>query len=151
VIEGNTFIHPDLRLTFTVPNGYYMVNGTDAVSINGQGGQAQMTSAAYNGDLELVRAAGVPEDRRRAAAGAASTERTTINGLPVVYGACAGQHRPEHGRRAWSSLRIRARPGLPLRDDHPCRAFSVFEPMFDSMRRITRTRRRRWFRGGCRW
>ena len=55
VIEGNTFIHPDMRLTFTVPNGYYMVNGTRAVSINGQRGQAQLTTAAYNGDEWLPR------------------------------------------------------------------------------------------------
>src|SRR6478736_5350492 len=44
MIEGNTFVHPDLKLTFSVPNGYYMINGTDAVSINGQGGQAQFAT-----------------------------------------------------------------------------------------------------------
>lgn len=45
IIEGSTFIHPELRLAFTAPQGFYMVNGTRAVSINGQGGQAQMTLA----------------------------------------------------------------------------------------------------------
>src|SRR5690606_22230005 len=44
IIEGHTFIHPDLRLTFTVPNGFYMVNGARAVSINGESGRAQLTT-----------------------------------------------------------------------------------------------------------
>src|SRR5690606_8219443 len=52
VIEGNTFIHPDLRLTFAAPSGFYMVNGTRAVTINGQSGQAQLTTGPYNGNLE---------------------------------------------------------------------------------------------------
>jgi predicted Zn-dependent protease len=39
VIEGRTFIHPDLRLAFTVPTGYLMQNGSDAVSIQGSGGR----------------------------------------------------------------------------------------------------------------
>ena len=52
VIEGNRFIHPDLRLSFTAPNGFYMVNGTRAVSINGQSGQAQLGTGPYNGNLE---------------------------------------------------------------------------------------------------
>ena len=52
VIEGQRFIHPDLQLSFTAPNGFYMVNGTTAVSINGQNGQAQLTLAPYNGSLE---------------------------------------------------------------------------------------------------
>ena len=51
VIEGQQFIQPQLQLAFTAPNGYYMVNGTQAVSINGQSGQAQMTTAPYNGNL----------------------------------------------------------------------------------------------------
>src|SRR3546814_12088750 len=32
VVEGRDFLHPDLRLKFTVPNGYGMQNGATAVS-----------------------------------------------------------------------------------------------------------------------
>src|SRR3546814_11820597 len=39
IVEGRQFLHPDLRLAFTVPNGYGMQNGTSAVSISGNGGQ----------------------------------------------------------------------------------------------------------------
>jgi predicted Zn-dependent protease len=51
VIDGNQFVHPDLRLKFTAPSGYTMQNGTTAVAIQGQGGQAQFGTGAFNGDL----------------------------------------------------------------------------------------------------
>jgi predicted Zn-dependent protease len=34
VIEGPTFTHPDLRIQFSVPQGYLMSNGVDAVTIS---------------------------------------------------------------------------------------------------------------------
>ena len=51
VIEGRQFLHPDLRLSFTAPQGFYMVNGTRAVTINGDQGRSQMTVGPYSGDL----------------------------------------------------------------------------------------------------
>src|SRR3546814_1280933 len=51
IVEGRQFLHPDLRLAFTVPNGYGMQNGTSAVSISGNGGQAQFSTAPYSGDM----------------------------------------------------------------------------------------------------
>ncbi len=43
VIEGNSFLHPDLRLRFTIPDGYTMQNGTAAVVVVGEAGQAQFS------------------------------------------------------------------------------------------------------------
>lgn len=51
VIEGQDFLHPVLRIGFTVPVGFTMANGARAVSITGQSAQAEFTGAAYNGDL----------------------------------------------------------------------------------------------------
>jgi predicted Zn-dependent protease len=51
VIEGNQFLHPDLRLGFSVPQGYGMQNGSRAVSITGSNGQAQFSTGQYNGNL----------------------------------------------------------------------------------------------------
>ena len=51
-IEGNRFIHPEYRLSFTAPDGFYMANGTSAVAINGNSGQAQLATGPYNGNLE---------------------------------------------------------------------------------------------------
>lgn len=51
VIEGRDFLHPELRLAFTAPQGFGMQNGTRAVSVIGQSGQAQFSTAQFNGDL----------------------------------------------------------------------------------------------------
>lgn len=52
IVDGQTFRHPDLRLTFTVPNGYAMSNGTDAVTISGSGGRAQFSGGRATASLE---------------------------------------------------------------------------------------------------
>mgnify|MGYP001549717155 CR=1 FL=1 len=51
IVDGRVFRHPDLKLTFTAPEGFAMVNSPQAVVVSGSGGQAQFTGAAYNGDL----------------------------------------------------------------------------------------------------
>ena len=51
IVDGQTFSHPDFRLSFTAPNGYAMSNGTQAVTVRGSGGQAQFAGNAYNGDM----------------------------------------------------------------------------------------------------
>ncbi len=87
VIEGSQFIHPELRLSFTAPQGFYMINGTRAVSINGQSAQAQLTLAPYSGNLENYVAnvfgkIGGENNQIRPT----SVQRTTVNGLPAAYG-----------------------------------------------------------------
>lgn len=138
MIEGNTFIHPDLRLTFTVPNGYYMVNGTDAVSINGQGGQAQLATRAYNGDLDsYVRQVFQQIGGQQRQLAPQQTERTTINGLPVVYGIArvnTGQSTVDVVVVAYEFARDQA---FHFATITPAGRSSVFEPMFDSLRRIS--------------
>jgi predicted Zn-dependent protease len=52
VIEGATFTHPDLRIQFTVPQGYLMSNGTDAVTISGSAGKAQFRGGQFTGTLD---------------------------------------------------------------------------------------------------
>lgn len=86
VIEGQQFIHPDLMLGFTAPNGFYMVNGTDAVSINGQNGQAQLTTAPFNGNLESYIAGAFQRIAgQNASLQPSSVQRTTVNGIPAAY------------------------------------------------------------------
>ncbi len=52
VIEGATFTHPDLKIQFSVPQGYLMSNGTDAVTISGSAGKAQFRGGRYAGTLD---------------------------------------------------------------------------------------------------
>jgi predicted Zn-dependent protease len=87
VIEGRDFLHPDLRIGFTVPQGYGIQNGSRAVSISGSNGQAQFSTGQFNGNLATYigqvfqsvagQQAGqlqIPQPRS-----------TTINGIPAAY------------------------------------------------------------------
>lgn len=85
VVEGNEFLHPDLRLKFAVPNGYGMQNGASAVSVSGNGGQAQFTTGAYNGDMNAYVAAAFKAVAGNTALSPSSIQRTTVNGIPAYY------------------------------------------------------------------
>lgn len=85
VVEGNEFLHPDLRLKFAVPNGYGMQNGADAVSISGNGGQAQFTTGPYSGDMNAYIAAAFRAVAGNAAISPGAIQRTTIGGIPASY------------------------------------------------------------------
>lgn len=52
IVEGNEFRHPTLRIAFTAPQGYQMSNGAAAVTVSGQGGQAQFSSRSFDGNLD---------------------------------------------------------------------------------------------------
>ena len=86
VVEGRNFLHPDLRLRFTVPQGYGIQNGTRAVSIVGQQGQAQFGGGAFNGDLgtyigQVFRSV----VGQQAQVQYSQPRGTTINGLQAAY------------------------------------------------------------------
>jgi len=138
VIEGNTFVHPDLRLTFTVPNGFYMVNGTRAVSINGQSGQAQLTTAAYNGNLDTyVRQVFQSIGGQRMQLAPQTVQRTTINGLPALYGAArvnTGQQNVDVTVIAYEFSTSQAYHFAAIT---PAGRGSTFNAMFNSMRRLS--------------
>ncbi|MGV3511801.1 MAG: M48 family metalloprotease [Novosphingobium sp.] len=87
IVDGSSFVHPSLRLAFRAPNGFYLVNGTRAVSISGQSGKGEFSTAAYSGNLEsYVRSVftGLSSQQQLAPT---TIERTTVNGIPAVYGA----------------------------------------------------------------
>jgi predicted Zn-dependent protease len=87
VVEARKFMHPDLRLGFEAPAGFFMINGTRSVQISGQSGKGQFTSAAFSGDLDAyVRAAfaGLTEANQPKIDPGTIT-RTTVNGIPAAY------------------------------------------------------------------
>jgi predicted Zn-dependent protease len=137
VIEGNTFIHPDMRLTFTAPNGFYMVNGTRAVSINGQSGQAQLTTGPYNGNLETyVRQAFQAIGGQQTQLAPQSMQRTTINGLPAMFGVArvnTGQQQVDVTVMAYEFSNSQAFHFAAIT---PAGRASTFNSMFNSLRRI---------------
>ncbi|MGC1468594.1 MAG: M48 family metalloprotease, partial [Sphingorhabdus sp.] len=86
VIEGQEFLHPDLRLRFAVPSGFGMSNGTQAVTISGNGGKALFTTQAFNGDRKAYIDAAfkaVVGDQQQVNYG--SIQQTTFNGIPAFY------------------------------------------------------------------
>lgn len=86
MIDGRTFTHPDLRIRFTVPVGYLMDNGTDAVTIAGSAGEAEFSGGPFRGSLDsfilavLQQLSGgeqrllVPQPRH-----------IQVNGIPAAY------------------------------------------------------------------
>ena len=140
IIEGSQFIHPELRLAFTAPQGFYMINGTRSVSINGQGGQAQMTLAPYAGNLETyVRQQFTALGGKETTLAPAQVQRTTVNGLPAVYGTARvnnGNSQVDVVVFAYEFAGDRAYHFTVIA---PAGQAATFNAMFQSMRRITQT------------
>jgi len=141
VIEGSRFIHPEFRLTFTAPSGFYMVNGAAAVSINGNSGQAQLASAAYNGNLEAyVRSvfAALGGNSQQTLA-PQSLQRTTINGIPAVYGTARVTSNGSQVDVVVYAYEFASNRAFHFAAIAPAGQANVFSPMFSSMRRISAT------------
>lgn len=85
VVEGHEFLHPDLKLKFAVPNGYGMQNGAAAVSVSGNGGQAQFSTAAYKGDMNAYISSAFKAVAGNTAISPTSIQRTTVGGIPAFY------------------------------------------------------------------
>ena len=88
VIEGNRFTHPEFRLTFQAPNGFYLVNSARAVTIGGNSGKGEFSSAAYNGDMDSYIRSVFDRlgNQNQAQIPISQIERTTVNGIPAAYG-----------------------------------------------------------------
>ncbi len=88
IVNGSQFIHPDLKIAFTAPSGFAMMNGSQAVTISGSGGQAQFSGAPYTGNLDsyvttVLRAlakdnAYTPQSIQHGSAGGMNTAYTTV-------------------------------------------------------------------------
>jgi predicted Zn-dependent protease len=86
VVEGQDFLHPDLKMKFTVPTGFGMQNGTDAISINGNSGKAIFTQGNFTGDRQAyVAAAFKSVTGEGQAIPVGNVSQTTVNGIPAFY------------------------------------------------------------------
>jgi predicted Zn-dependent protease len=85
VIDGPTFTHPDLRIQFTVPQGYLMSNASDAVTISGSAGKAQFRGGQYTGDMDqAVLIAFRQLTRGQSNFPVQPPRHVTINGMPAA-------------------------------------------------------------------
>ena len=86
VIDGRRFVHPDLRLQFTVPTGYLMQNGTTAVSIQGSAGQAQFSGGRFNGNMPAYVGQVIQQlTGGRTQIQLGPLQQTQVNGIPATY------------------------------------------------------------------
>jgi len=87
VVEGRKFTHPDLKIGFEAPSGFYMINGTRSVSIGGQSGKGEFSTGPYNGDMQAYIAAvfGALTDQGQPRITPSAIQRTTVNGIPAAY------------------------------------------------------------------
>ncbi len=139
VIDGRTFTHPDLKLQFSVPTGYLMSNGTQAVTIAGSGGQAQFSGGRFDGNMPAyVQRVLYELTEGKTQVQLGPLQRTTVNGIPATY--TYGQAETSSGvvdvgifvyqwnaNTAYHFVTL-TRGGAGL---------TPFGPMFDSVRRIS--------------
>ncbi len=140
IVNGRNFTHPELLLKFQAPDGFYMINGTRAVSINGQSGKAQFSGAKYSGDLGAYVSAAFAalSSQGQQKIAPAEINRRTINGLPAAYGVARvnnGNGQVEVVVMAYEFAKDRAYHFMTIA---PVGKSAVFSPMFSSMRRISK-------------
>ena len=139
VVEGGTFTHPELRMKFQAPAGFYLVNGTRAVSIGGQAGKGQFTTAEYGGDLDAyIRAQFTALGQsNQIQLAPQQIERTTVNGIPAAYGFAR-----VNGQSGATDVIVYAYEFAKDKAFHfvtmsQATGSNPFAPMFQSMTRIT--------------
>lgn len=140
VIEGQNFIHPELRFRFAAPNGFYMVNSTRAVGINGQSGQAQLTTASYSGNLDsYVRSAFAALAGNNQQLAPASIQRTTVNGLQAAYGTARVNNGSSQVDVTVFAYEFAPNQAFHFQAVTSAGNANVFNAMYQSMRRISTT------------
>ncbi len=138
MIEGRDFIHPELRLRFTAPQGFYMVNGTQAVSINGDAGRAQLTTGPYNNNLDAyIRSVfqAIGGDQQQLAP--SSIQRTTVNGIPAAYGTARVNNGQQQVDVTVFAYEFSNNQAFHFQAITPAGQAGTFNSMYSSMRRIS--------------
>lgn len=83
--EDSTFSHPSLRIRFQAPQGFYLNNASDAVTMEGPNGlRAQFAGGRISGSLDnYVTSVAQALVGQSQGVQAGSIQRTNINGMPV--------------------------------------------------------------------
>ena len=138
VIEGQQFIHPDLRLSFTAPTGFYLVNSTSAVAIQGDAGRAQFSTGPFDGNLEtyvrgVFRALGGNQQQLAPQ----TVERSTVNGIQTVIGGARVNNGQQQVDVTVVAYDFGGGKAYHFAAITPAGQAAVFNPLFNSLRRIT--------------
>lgn len=138
VVEGQDFIHPDLKLKFTAPAGFAVSNGTDAVTVNGSTGQASFSGGAYNGDMDaFVGSVFKAIGGQNATLDYGNVKRTTINGLPVGYASATATTQSGQMTVTVYGYEFSKSQAYFIYTVVPANAASPFASLIESVRRIS--------------
>jgi predicted Zn-dependent protease len=139
VIEGQEFLHPDMRLKFAIPAGYGMQNSSQAVIINGNGGKAQFTTLPYSGDKAAYIEAAYKSVAGDQKVNYGSIQSTTVNGIPAFYATAvvAGQNGAQNEVTVFAYA-FSATNAYHFVTIAPANA-SPFNSMYQSMRQLSAT------------
>ena len=137
IVEGQNFLHPELKMQFTAPTGFGMQNSSDSVAINGNSGKAIFTGGAFDGNRSSYIAKAlkaVSGDKATIPAG--EIRRTTVNDIPAFYTNAVVN--TQQGQRVVSVFAYEWAPGtayhfvtITASNANP------FDRMFYSMARLT--------------
>jgi predicted Zn-dependent protease len=138
IIDGRDFVHPVLRFQFQAPDGYFLVNGTRAVSINGQSGKGEFSSAAYDGDLNAYvrRVFASLTGGEQGGIDPESIRRTTVNGVPAAYAAARAQTNNGQVDVVVFAYEMAKDQAFHFVTIAQAGGAGVFDPMFSSFRRL---------------
>lgn len=141
IVEGRKFTHPELKLAFEAPNGFYMLNGTQAVTISGQSGKGQFASGPFSGDLDAyIRAAfGGLTDANQPKIDPGAITKTTVNGIPAAYATARVNNSNSPVDVTVFAYQFSATQAYHFLTITPAGGGSVFDAMYGSMRRISAT------------
>jgi len=139
VVEGRRFTHPELKLAYDAPAGFYMMNGTRAVSINGQSGRGQFTTGPFAGDLDAyVRGAfGALTEQGQQRIDPGEIRRTSVNGLPAAFATARVNSGNGTVDVTVFAYQFSASQAFHFVTIAQAGGSGVFDPMFRSMRRIS--------------
>jgi len=139
VVEGRDFLHPDLRLAFTVPQGFGVQNGSRAVAVIGSSGQAQFTTAPFAGNLDSYIGQVFQALAGQGAQIQYSQPRTTtVNGIPAAYSTARAQSQQGALDVTVFAYRFEAGRAYHFITVTPAgQGLGPFAPMVQSVRRLT--------------
>lgn len=137
IIDGRSFKHPDLKLAFIAPTGFAMANTPQAVVVSSAAGQAQFTSAAYNGDLK-----GYVDSVFRAVGGQTtlsygSINSRQLNGINAAYASASANTQSGPVIVTVYAYEVSANSAFHFVAITPVGSQGAFDTMFESFRRLT--------------
>ncbi len=137
IVDGSKFVHPQFRLAFEAPSGFYLVNGTRAVAISGQSGKGELSTAPYSGNLTTYVNSVFAGLSSQAQIRPDSVQTTTINGIPAAYGTVRSTSGGNQVDIVVFAYEWGPQQAFHFTTISQAGQASQFDPMFRSIRRIS--------------